>query len=370
MKTSHHSARVAIVIPCFNVERYLDECLQSAVDQTHSELEIIVVNDGSTDATGETIERWAANDSRITPIHQENKGLGAARNVGIRAADADFLTFLDSDDLLPLSAIDRMVEMAATSGSDLVSGVAERFNSTRAWKSSMYRSPFDSRRTQTHVYYETQLLYDHIACSKLFRSNFWHENGFVFPEGVLFEDIELVTRAHCLAASVDLESEPTYLWRDREDDSPSITQDRTAPGSTAARFEALTRLDGFLGQTAPSAVWDAHASKAFSLDVLVYSRLIPDHDESFLDEFVVSAGHLAAAASPAGIDNINFISQMLFRGLRDSDQDTVRAWGYIASGTATHRALRVRRGIKMLSSTQRAEASVLLRSYLIDPLKK
>lgn len=323
------TASVAIVVPCYNVGEYLDDCLRSATGQSFADLQIVVVNDGSTDETPEIVDRWAASDPRIVAIHQPNAGLGAARNRGIEAANSDFLFFLDSDDLLPFDAIERMVASAFRSGSDIVSGVADRFNTDLVWRSGMYKEPFTHDTLGTHIFVQTELLYDHIACSKLFRSSFWAGNGLEFPEGVLFEDIELVTRAHCLARTVDLLADATYLWRDRDGETKSITQDRSKPGSTAARFASLCRVDEYLRDHTPSRVWDAHGNKTFSLDVPAYASLLASAGPAYRTEFMDAVGPLADAVSPAGILEASPLHQLLWRSLIDRDADMVSDIGEI-----------------------------------------
>lgn len=323
------TTRVSIVVPCYNVADYLDECLRSATGQSHANLQIVVVNDGSTDDTPSMVDAWADLDPRIDVVHQSNGGLGNARNRGVEAADGDFLFFLDSDDMLPFDAIERMVASANASGSDLVSGVADRFNSTQTWRSGMYKPLFGRDMLGTHISRQTDLLYDHIACSKLYRTEFWRANDFEFPEGVLFEDIELVTRAHCLARTVDLISQATYLWRDRESESLSITQDRTRPGSTAARFSALARVDAYLAAHMPGNVWDAHAAKAFGLDVPAYAALLAESGNEYRDEFVESAGALAQLVSADGVGGLSPLKQLLWRLLCDQNASAVQAVGEV-----------------------------------------
>lgn len=91
---------ISIIIPVYNVEPWLDECLESVVGQTYENLEIIIVNDGSTDSSGEICEKWANKGSRIKLFIQENAGLSAARNAGLRNAIGDYYLFVDSDDYI------------------------------------------------------------------------------------------------------------------------------------------------------------------------------------------------------------------------------------------------------------------------------
>ena len=91
---------ISVIVPVYKVENYLDCCVQSIVNQTYSNLEIILIDDGSPDASGAMCDAWAEKDSRIRVIHQENAGGGAARNAGLDAARGERIAFVDSDDYI------------------------------------------------------------------------------------------------------------------------------------------------------------------------------------------------------------------------------------------------------------------------------
>ena len=104
---------VSVIIPVYNVEKYLPRCLESVMNQTYAELEIICVNDGSPDNSSAILEEYAKTDGRIKVINQQNKGLSGARNTGIEAATGDYIVFLDSDDWMEEEALSSAVAKAA-----------------------------------------------------------------------------------------------------------------------------------------------------------------------------------------------------------------------------------------------------------------
>ncbi len=108
--------KLSVIIPVYNVEDYLEQCLRSVVAQSHSDLEIILVNDGSTDGSGLICERFARSDQRIYVIHQKNAGVSVARNTGISVATGEYLTFVDSDDWLEIDMYQTMLEKANSNG--------------------------------------------------------------------------------------------------------------------------------------------------------------------------------------------------------------------------------------------------------------
>jgi len=329
---------VSIVVPCYQVRDHVDECVQSALGQSYRAIEVVLVDDGSTDGTAARLARWAGADDRVRIVeHEDNRGLGAARNSGVAAAEGDFLFFLDADDVLPRDAIARMTSSAVSSGADIVSGVAVRFDSSGESRAAQYRGPFDHDRVGTHIFSEPALVYDQMACSKLYRRAFWDDHRFRFPEGVLFEDVALVMRAHCSARTVDLLAQPTYRWRRRESGRPSITQDRRRSGSAAARFDALCQADAYLERHAPVRVWEEHGVKIFTVDVRIYSQLLADGSPQFVDEFMSAAGALARRSSPDAVTRLSPVMVEVRRALLEGDARRVADLARLYSGSERRR---------------------------------
>ena len=100
---------VSVIIPVYNVQKYLEECVESVQNQSYTNLEIVLVDDGSTDNSGELCDALATKDTRICTLHKSNGGLSDARNTGMLQARGKYLTFLDGDDLLPHSAVEKLV---------------------------------------------------------------------------------------------------------------------------------------------------------------------------------------------------------------------------------------------------------------------
>lgn len=99
---------VSVIVPVYNTEQFLEECIQSIVNQTYQELEIIIINDGSTDGSGTICRKWERLDKRIKYIEKENEGQGAARNLGIQMATGEYIVFVDSDDYVDIDMIDKV----------------------------------------------------------------------------------------------------------------------------------------------------------------------------------------------------------------------------------------------------------------------
>lgn len=117
---------VSIVLPIYNVEKYLDRCIESVVNQTYKDLEIILVDDGSLDGCPKKCEEWAKKDKRIKVIHKENAGLGMARNTGIENATGEYICFFDSDDYIKNNAVEHAYNLAKKVNADIVTYGVER----------------------------------------------------------------------------------------------------------------------------------------------------------------------------------------------------------------------------------------------------
>lgn len=124
---------VSIIMPIYNAEKYLEQGIQSIIKQTYKQLEIILVDDGSTDKSREIIEAAKQRDSRIRSIFQTQQGAPTARNAGCKASAGEYLYFMDSDDYLPETAIEKMVSESLQYGSDLVIGQYQFINEAGEW---------------------------------------------------------------------------------------------------------------------------------------------------------------------------------------------------------------------------------------------
>ncbi|MBR6046024.1 MAG: glycosyltransferase [Ruminococcus sp.] len=188
---------VSIVIPVYNVEKYLRECVDSVLRQTYSDLEIILVDDGSPDGSGAICDEYAEKDSRVTVIHKENGGLSDARNAGMAAAHGEYIYFLDSDDYIVDDAIRLLVDRARTENADFVFFDSENF--VEDYEFPEYIENFSRARTYRTgpgvlLLGATVRNSEYFPCVpfEFFRKQFLEENGLSFYKGIIHED-ELFT---------------------------------------------------------------------------------------------------------------------------------------------------------------------------------
>ena len=203
---------VTIVVPVYNAEAHVAHCLASVLRQTHSCLEIICINDGSTDNSLEICRSVAAEDGRMVVVDQANAGLSSARNAGIAAASGNFLFFLDSDDLLPCNAIEQFFNEAMTSRADIVSArLSDEVTLLDAVKAGLpFREASFHKGTLDDFYY--QKISNH-ACGKLFRTDLFKRSGIRFPVGRFYEDVATTFRLMALSGMLSFSEDPLYYYR-------------------------------------------------------------------------------------------------------------------------------------------------------------
>lgn len=196
-KENTNNPRVSVVIPVYNVEQFLCECVDSVLEQTFQDFEIILVDDGATDNSGAICDDFAQKDDRIKVIHRKNGGLSAARNTGLDAAQGEYIYFLDSDDWIRKDTLELLVASAKTENSDVVFFDAFVFFTDCEEDPNVYKyersKKYETARGQ-------QMLISLLATDEyrtavplmLFKTEYLKHNGLRFREGILHED-ELFT---------------------------------------------------------------------------------------------------------------------------------------------------------------------------------
>jgi CDP-glycerol glycerophosphotransferase len=279
--------RISVVVPFYNNGDVLADCLQSIASQTFGDLEVIMVDDGSTDDGPRIARAQAEADPRFTLLTVPNGGPGFARNRGVERATGEFLAFVDGDDMLPPQAYEVLLHTLEKSGSDFVSGNVYRIGPEGIQQSALHFRAIKGRRIGTHITRTPQLLYDVSVWNKLFRRSFWDAHRLSYPEGMVWEDIQLMTKAHVLAKSVDVVGDLVYYWRERGRGAFSITQNRTDIRNLRDRITALLAIESFLAASAPAKLLRQHQRKALVNDLWLYvgdlSRVSDDYLSEFLD---------------------------------------------------------------------------------------
>lgn len=216
------SVKVSIVVPAYNIMNYLQRCLDSLVEQTFQDVEIIVVNDGSTDTTKEFLDVYEKKHNRVKVIHQQNQGLGAARNRGVYESIGEYLLFVDGDDYVDLQMVERLYDAAIESKVVIVSCQYARVDEKACIK---YFSPeVQARNAKEYLHDCLTMKQSLTVCNKLYRRDIFIKDGLVFENTLYHEDILFTCQLAIQQYSMKHLNEVLYYWVEREASiSSSIT---------------------------------------------------------------------------------------------------------------------------------------------------
>lgn len=207
--------KISVIIPVYNVENYLKKCIQSILAQDFSEYEIILVDDGSTDGSGKICDEYSQKYSQIKTIHQNNKGLGGARNRGIEEACGDYLLFVDSDDSIKENMLSYLYNIALDNNSDLVLFGMDYFDeddnlieTKRPSNSGIRNIDSDERAFVFSV--------DPYAWNKLYKRDIFIKNNIRYPERIWYEDLCVTPKIMLCAGNVTITDRVFYNYLQRK----------------------------------------------------------------------------------------------------------------------------------------------------------
>lgn len=207
---------VSVIVPIYKVEDDLEKCVESIINQSYKNLEIILVDDGSPDRCGEIADYFAQNDSRIKVIHKKNGGLSDARNVGLNFSTGDYLTFVDSDDYLDTSFVERLLSLSIKYCAEIVvcknlffSKLENALKITRTEETEKFFSSHEAIETMLY-----QRDFDVAAWGKLYKA-YTHQTV-RFPKGLIHEDISTTYKTFLNSNRIVFTSEELYYYQVRE----------------------------------------------------------------------------------------------------------------------------------------------------------
>lgn len=219
--------KVSVIVPGYNVEHYIKECLDSLLNQTLQEIEIICVNDGSKDKTLEIMTEYSKKDQRVVVVDKPNGGLSSARNAGLEKGKGEYILFLDSDDYLASNALEVLYEKAAENDADDVLYSAESFFEKEELKEkyASYTTYYDKKGVYEGVYGGKELYslqteqndFKSSACLQLIRRSLLEQNQIRFYEGILHEDHLFTMQVLTYSEKVCCIEDKLYKRRVRDD---------------------------------------------------------------------------------------------------------------------------------------------------------
>lgn len=219
MEEKETKGLVSIIVPVYKVEEYLDQAIASLVGQTYSDVEIILVDDGSPDNCGKMCDEWAKKDERIRVIHQENAGLSMARNAGIEASNGEYLLFVDSDDFVEDTYVEELYRAISENQADMaMTGVVcLKQDGSRSLRrvtdykkeeinrlTALLRMEKSGERGEAYI----------VAWNKIYKRELWRTVR--FPEGKIYEDAFVMPELYYACKKIVLTNSCLYVYRRRE----------------------------------------------------------------------------------------------------------------------------------------------------------
>ena len=235
--------KISIIVPVYQVEQYLDRCVESVLAQTFRDFECILVDDGSTDTSGRMCDDYAHRDPRFSVIHKENGGLSSARNVAIPRARGEYLCFLDSDDTLHPRALELMLSTLEHSGADLVSAPLQEFSTDTPRFPELGELPMTVLGQEAFIDHLLPENFGRIcvtACGKLYHREIF--DAIRYPEGKIYEDLHVYLDVLLRCSRIAVLEEPLYYYYTNP---ASITRSSYLKHDRFGEFQVRERYIGF-----------------------------------------------------------------------------------------------------------------------------
>ncbi|MDD3184932.1 MAG: glycosyltransferase [Anaerostipes sp.] len=213
--------KVSVIIPVYNTEKYLQQCVANVLNQTYEDLEILLIDDGSTDGSGMLCDKLHENDHRIQVIHKKNGGLSHARNTGIKSSSGEYILFLDSDDYWDDKELIELLIKNTNNGTvDVVNfrykKYVEKGNQYIQCLNSLENFKYSPNKNIVLENLLNSGLYISSACNKFLRTKFLKDNELYFREGITSEDIDWCARLMLCADTMSYCNVDGYVYRMRD----------------------------------------------------------------------------------------------------------------------------------------------------------
>ncbi|AJD92699.1 hypothetical protein JMA_33820 [Jeotgalibacillus malaysiensis] len=263
--------KISVIIPIYNREKYLSECLTSVINQSYSNLEIILVDDGSTDQSLEIIQRFSKQDDRIKYYTQNNQGVASARNSGLKMVTGDFITFVDSDDWVVNNMYEKLMGIQVESDADIVvCNMTSKIEKLNGYNSTNYMT-YGKIKAVKSLYTESR--FNFCLMNKLFKKHIF--NHIKFPENRDYEDAAVMYKLLLNADTIVHFDTFLYFYRTENE---SITRS----GFSSKRIDVLINYDEtieYLKKIAPELIPIINVDFYYTLRNLMIDYLNSDYEK-------------------------------------------------------------------------------------------
>ncbi len=318
---------VSIIVPVYNTEEYLEECLNCLVNQTLENIEIICINDASTDNSLKILNDFSKNDDRIIIISNEtNQGLSITRNRGIKAAKGEYIVFFDSDDLIETDAYEKLYNEVKEHEQDMIIYNFKRFDDEGVeWFEIVQKnSNIDEYAEKTNIIEHPELLWNTIACNKFIKRDFLIEHNLKFLEKRLFEDLLFSTQIQCLTDSIGIYPDVIYKWRFREKGNKSISQSNENIKNLKDRIFISNEIINLLKENEKFKSLLPHLyKKLLEHDFIIFINQLDMADEEFKETMISEIVPLIETFPKESFDDINELAKTKYNLLVKEDFENI-----------------------------------------------
>lgn len=245
---------ISVIVPIYNIEKYIDRCVESVVNQTYKNLEIILVDDGSTDNSSSVCDDWAKRDSRIKVIHKKNGGLSDARNFGLDNAKGDYIAFVDGDDFIDINMYDSMLNYLKKYNCDICICGINKIENGREFITRPYMYSNNEFTILNNENALVELLNDRLdvsSCNKLYKKEII--NDLRFPYGITNEDFALMYKFFYRSNQIIIINENYYKYIQRQG---SITTTKFNERQFDKYYNCIQMMD-FIEENIPNLINEA-----------------------------------------------------------------------------------------------------------------
>ena len=326
-----------MVVIGYNDRANLPQAIRSVQDQTLRHLEVIVVDDASTDGSADAAEQIAAADPRVRVVRlpENSGGCSRPRNVGLDHARAPYVMFLDSDDVYDRHACKNLVLTAERTGADVVSGQVVRVHLTKQKETGWIKRLYTKRAVYRGIRENPELFFDPLSTNKLYRRDFLDRHEIRFPEGVHYEDSLFSTKVYCQAEVIAVVPNIIYFWNvvQQEGEELSITQRRYEINNFRDRIAVHRMMDDFLREHGSADLKVYKDYKFIRHDLRLYLTDLPHRDEAYQREFMRMAADYLATVSEKTLELCYPVERICVHMIRRLDvEETLKTVDYLKFG--------------------------------------
>lgn len=273
--------KISIIVPVYKAERYLEECIESIINQTYKNIEVILIDDGSPDNSGKICDEFSKKDNRIIVIHSENKGVSIARNTGLKKATGEYITFIDSDDYVSNNYIEFLYNLLAENDAEIsIIGNDERYNNTVIKINEKFKKALTAEETIGKILEEKY--FTSVCWGKLYKKEVIMKNQIQFDSNLkIGEDFKIMMQIleNCNKVVIDT-TQNLYHYRLNED---SVTQQEGREEDWIKEIELSKEIMKWIKNKYPRMEIKA-IQRYIRVNITFFTKIIKDNRSNIKDE--------------------------------------------------------------------------------------